>query len=254
MPAINEAENPSVNTTLSLDISLCVECGNEGKWVVISSVIKEVGPVAVKPIGVNKSHNFKIVLLNGSGPRPFATWKPKAHDGSLKNLGYKSRSQHFNSKPILGVTQTGASASSNTALLLLRIRSSHAISSFACNSAVQSCVASSQSDVSGCHESGLGSSPLSGVNVSEAPNSRLVPLLVLLGFGLLESQPPLCVASSLFDVLGCHESGLGSSLLSGVNVSEAPNSRSVPLQVLLGSGFWNLSRHPPFLRWVLVTQ
>ena len=92
------------------------------------------------------------------------------------------------------------------------------------------------------------------MNVSEAPNSRLVPLLVLLGFGLLESQPPLCVASSLFVVLGGHESGLGSSLLSGVNVSEAPNCRSVPLQVLPGSGFWNLSRHPPFLRWVLVTQ
>ena len=125
----------SVNTTLSLDISLRVEHGNEGKWVVISSVIKEVGLVAVKPIGVNKSHSFKIVLLNGSGPRPFATWKPKAHDGSLKTLGYKSGSQHFNSKPILGVTQTGASASSNTALLLPRIGSSHAISSFACKSA-----------------------------------------------------------------------------------------------------------------------
>ena len=39
----------------SLDISLRVERGNEGKWVVISSEIKEVGPVAVKPIGVNKS-------------------------------------------------------------------------------------------------------------------------------------------------------------------------------------------------------
>ena len=29
--AINEAENPSVNTTLSLDISLRVKHGNEGK-------------------------------------------------------------------------------------------------------------------------------------------------------------------------------------------------------------------------------
>ena len=102
--AINEAENPSVNTSLSLDISLRVEHGNVAKWVVISSEIKEVDPVAVKPIGVNKPHSFKIVLLNGSGPRSFATWKPKAHDGSLKTLGYKSGSQHFNSKIVPSVT------------------------------------------------------------------------------------------------------------------------------------------------------
>ena len=102
--AINEAENLSANTSLSLDISLSVECGNEGKWVVISSEIKEVGSIAVKPIGVNKSHSFKTVLLNGSGPRSFATWKPKAHVGSLNTLGYKSGSQLLNSKTILSVT------------------------------------------------------------------------------------------------------------------------------------------------------
>ena len=66
--ALNEAENISANTSLSLDISLCVERGNEGKWVVISSKIKEMGPVAVKPTGVIKSHSFKTVLLNGALP------------------------------------------------------------------------------------------------------------------------------------------------------------------------------------------
>ena len=76
----------SFNTSLSLDISLRVERGNEGKWVVISSEIKEVGPVAVKPIGVNKPHSFKTVLLNGSGPRSFATWKPQKPMMGLLNL------------------------------------------------------------------------------------------------------------------------------------------------------------------------
>ena len=102
--ALNEAENISANTSLSLDISLCVERGNEGKWVVISSEIKEMGPVAVKPTGVIKSHSFKTVLLKGSGPRSSATWKPKAHVGSLNTLGYKSKSQTLNSKTISSVT------------------------------------------------------------------------------------------------------------------------------------------------------
>ena len=61
------------------------------------------------------------------------------------------------------------------------------ISSFACNSAVQSCMAFSQFDVSGVHKLGLRSSPLSSVNVSEAPNSHSVPIQVLPRSGLLDS-------------------------------------------------------------------
>ena len=78
------------------------------------------------------------------------------------------------------------------------------------------------------------------MNVSEAPNSSSVPIQVLPGSGLLDSQLPPCMASSQSDVSSCHESGLGSSPLFGANVSEYPNSRSVPLQVLPGFGYLEL--------------
>ena len=166
------------------------------------------GPVAVKPTGVIKSHSFKTVLLNGSGPRSSATWRPKAHAGSLNTLGYKSGSQTLNSKTISSVTQTGPLASSSpsdTALRLPEIGSSHAISSVACNSEVLpefgSSFATSSSD---CNSAvlpgfGLGSSTLSGAIVFEAPNSLSAPLKVLPRSGFLESQPPpstLMVGSS----------------------------------------------------------
>ena len=183
MSAINEAENPSVNTTLSLDISLRVERGNEGKWVVISSVIKEVGPVAVKPIGVNKPHSFKTVLFNGSGPRSFATWKLKAHAGSFKTLGYKSGSQTLNSKTISSVTQTGPLASSypsDTALRLPEFGSSHAISSFACNSATLPEIGSSHAISSvACNSEVLPEFGSSLATSSSDCNSAVLP-----GFGL----------------------------------------------------------------------
>ena len=92
------------------------------------------------------------------------------------------------------------------------------------------------------------------MNVSEAPNSPSVPIQVLPGSGLLDSQPPPCMASSQSDVSSCHESGFGSLPLSGANVSEAPNSHSVPLQVLPRSGFLESQPPPSLLRWVLVTQ
>lgn len=87
---INGAENTSFNTMLTLDISLRVERGNDGKWIVLSSKINEVGLVAVKPSGENKIHSFKTMLINGSGPRPHATWKPKAQAGPSKALFHKS--------------------------------------------------------------------------------------------------------------------------------------------------------------------
>ena len=49
MLVINGAADKGVNTSLSLDITLRVERGVEGKWIVLSSDIKEVGPVTVKP-------------------------------------------------------------------------------------------------------------------------------------------------------------------------------------------------------------
>ena len=159
-------------------------------------------------------------------------------------MGYKSGSHHLKCNTIPGVTQTGVSASSDTVIRLPGIGSSHASSSFACNSTVQFCVAPSQFDVSGVQELGLGSSSLSGAIVSEASISRSVPIQVLPGSGILDSQPPPCVASSQSEVSGCQESGLGFSPLSGGYVSEAPNSCSEPLQVLPGSGFLE-SQLPP---------
>ena len=73
---------------------------------------------------------------------------------------------------------------------------------------------------------------------SSACNSAVLPR-----FGLLDSQPPPCVAPSHSDVSGCHKSGLGSSTLSGAIVSEAPNSRLAPLKVLPGSRL--LESQPP---------
>ena len=107
---------------------------------------------------------------------------------------------------------------------------------------------SSQFDVSGVHKLGLGSSPLSGMNVFEAPNSRSVPIQVLPRSGLLDSQLPPCMAYSQSDVSSCHESGLGSLPLSGANVFEAPNSCLVPLQVLPGSGFLEFQPPPSTLK------
>ena len=60
----------------------------------LSSDVKEVGPVAVKPNGENKTHTFKSVLINGSGPRPHAAWKLKAQAGPHKALLLKPDLQH----------------------------------------------------------------------------------------------------------------------------------------------------------------
>nr|POE59717.1 hypothetical protein CFP56_31220 [Quercus suber] len=160
------------------------EHGNDGKWVVISSEIKEVGPVAVKPIEEIKTHSFKTVLLNGSGPQPLAAWKTKVQ--SFKALGYKAGS---NSKPISVEIQTSDLVSSDTVTRVPEVVSLNAISSFACNFAVQSCVAPSQPSISGCHEPGMGPSPLVGEYASEAYSSRLMSYQVLHGSGSLESLP-----------------------------------------------------------------
>ena len=80
---INGAVDKGVNTSLSLDITLRVERGVEGKWIVLSSDIKEVGPVTVKPTRENNTYTFKSMLIKGSGPRPQVAWKPKPKAQSI---------------------------------------------------------------------------------------------------------------------------------------------------------------------------
>ena len=64
----------------------------------LSSDIKEVDLVAIKSSGENKTHTFKSVLINGSGPRPHAVWKPKTQAGPHKALLHKSDLQHLSPK------------------------------------------------------------------------------------------------------------------------------------------------------------
>ena len=86
----NGAMDKSLNTTLTLDITLRVERGKEGSWTVLSSKVNEVGLVAIKPSGEDKPYSFKTVLTKGSGLRPQAAWKPKAQAGPNKALLFKS--------------------------------------------------------------------------------------------------------------------------------------------------------------------
>ncbi|KAF3954062.1 hypothetical protein CMV_020551 [Castanea mollissima] len=58
----------SGNVSLTLEISLRVERGNEGKWHVLSSMINEVGSVVVKPSGDKKLHSFETMSTNDCGP------------------------------------------------------------------------------------------------------------------------------------------------------------------------------------------
>nr|POE67467.1 hypothetical protein CFP56_27397 [Quercus suber] len=155
--AINKAENPSANTTLSLE--------NVGMM----------GSGLLYPLRLRRW---------ASGPQPLATWKPKAQ--SFKVLGYKAGSP---SKHISGETQTSDLVSSDTATRVPEVTPSNAISSFACNFAVQSCVAHFQPSILGCHEVGLGPSPLAGEYASEANSSLSVSYQVLPGSGSLESLP-----------------------------------------------------------------
>nr|POE67619.1 hypothetical protein CFP56_45906 [Quercus suber] len=222
--AFNEAENPRANTTLSLDISLHVERGNDGKWVVISTDIKEVGQVAVKPIEEVKTHSFKTVLLNGSGPRPLAAWKPKAH--SFKALGYKARSH---SKHILDETQRSVLVSSGSLTQVLEVtpsqpcvlpQTSVLVSSDTATQVLE--VTPSQPCFSSCHEEGLGPSPLAGKSASEAISSFSVSYQVLPGSGSGSLEPlPLLLALNMG---------------------------------LLSLGSLLFSRHHPLLGWVLVIR
>ena len=159
MSVINGAVNKSYNAMLTLDISLHVECGNEGKWNVLFSKINEAGPVAVKPSGENKTHSFKTMLTNGRGPRPNAGWKPKAHAGPQKVMFHKSNLQHITTKSTLTKLveiQPSVSVSDNTVIQLPGVASSKVLSSLACNTVVLlSSVASSQPSVLGCHCWGL---------------------------------------------------------------------------------------------------
>ena len=170
---IKGAACSSGNTLPTLDISLRVEHGNEGKWHVISSKVIEVGPVAAKPSGDNELLSFKSVLTKGCGPRPNVAWKPKAQAGLHKALSHQPKLLHSSAKPTCfksGATQPSVA--------------SHMVSSPTCITDVQLCKSSSQPSISDCHVSGIGS-PLSAcANSTFACGSSLsVPFQVVPGLG-----------------------------------------------------------------------
>ncbi|KAF3963292.1 hypothetical protein CMV_012303, partial [Castanea mollissima] len=207
----------SGNVSLTLEISLRVERGNEGKWHVLSSMINEVGSVAVKPSGDKKLHSFetmstndcgpgfknvvaakpsgddklhsfktaltkgngpsfKKVVTNGCGPRPRASWQPKAQAGHLNVLPHKPKSklQRSRTKPTLFI-------SDETQPSVVPIESS----SLACNSEVQSSESSPQPNDLGFHDPGIGSSLSATVIPPFASTSLSVPLNVFPGSGFL---------------------------------------------------------------------
>nr|POF01905.1 hypothetical protein CFP56_41922 [Quercus suber] len=166
----------------TLDISLRVERGNDGQWPVISSKVIEVGPVAVKPSGNNKLYCFKTVLTKGSGPRPHASWKPKAQAGLHKVLPFQPKPLcvSVSSKPPFFKSDETQSSGASPKL-----------SSPACNTDVQLRESSLQPSVSVCHVFGIGSSISSCENSSFACDSPLsVPLLVVPGLGSSSSAAP----------------------------------------------------------------
>ncbi|KAF3965953.1 hypothetical protein CMV_009903 [Castanea mollissima] len=173
----------SGNVSLTLEISLRVERGNEGKWHVLSSMINEVGSVAVKPSGDKKLHSFETMSTNDCGPgfknvwaKAPASWQPKAQAGHLNVLPHKPKSklQRSRTKPTLFI-------SDETQPSVVPIESS----SLACNSEVQSSESSPQPNDSGFHDPGIGSSLSATVIPPFASTSLSVPLNVFPGSGSL---------------------------------------------------------------------
>ena len=80
---INTNACNDTNTPLSLEFSLCLECGLNGKWVVKHSNVREVGWGSVKPTQVfrpfvlSKAKQFDPSLFNISKPKPNLVWRPK---------------------------------------------------------------------------------------------------------------------------------------------------------------------------------
>ena len=82
-------------TPLSLELSLCLECGLNGKWVVKHSNIWEVGRESVEPTQVFKPSVLSIAkqldpsLFNISKPKPNLVWRPKTKE--LNSLSLPTR-------------------------------------------------------------------------------------------------------------------------------------------------------------------
>ena len=78
--------NPSNGTVtpLSLELSLCLECGLNGKWVAKHSNIREVGRGSVEPTQALRptdcsKPNQLDPSINVSKPKPNLVWRPKSN-------------------------------------------------------------------------------------------------------------------------------------------------------------------------------
>ena len=91
MLEINANAFNGTNTPLSLELSLCLECGLDGKWVVKHSNIREVGRGSVEPTQVLRptvlsKANQLDPTLNISKPKPNLVWRPKTKE--LNSLSF----------------------------------------------------------------------------------------------------------------------------------------------------------------------
>ncbi|KAF3962597.1 hypothetical protein CMV_012907 [Castanea mollissima] len=180
----------SGNVSLTLEISLRVERGNEGKWHVLSSMINEVGSVAVKPSGDKKLHSFETMSTNDCGPgfknvvavkpsgddnlHSFKTALTKGNGPSFKKVVTngsgprprtswqpKAQAGHLNVLPHKPKSKLQRSRTKPTLFISDETQPSVVpieSSSLACNSEVQSSESSPQPNDSGFHDPGIGSS------------------------------------------------------------------------------------------------
>ena len=82
MLEINANAGNGTDTPLSLELSLCLECGLNGKWVVKHSNIREVGRGSVEPTKVLRpivcsKPNQLNPSIKFSKPKPNLVWQPK---------------------------------------------------------------------------------------------------------------------------------------------------------------------------------
>ena len=82
MLEINANAGNGTDNPLSLELSLCLECGLNGKWVVKHSNIREVGLGSVEPTQVLRptvcsKPNQLDPSINFSKPKPNLVWRPK---------------------------------------------------------------------------------------------------------------------------------------------------------------------------------
>ena len=91
MLEINANAGNGIDTPVSLELSLCLECGLNGKWVVKHSNIREVGRGSVEPTQVLRptilsKPNQLDPSTNFSKPKPNLVWRPKTKE--LNSLSF----------------------------------------------------------------------------------------------------------------------------------------------------------------------